>query len=403
MDSVPARAFFSQVYDDRVEKSREWIASICAALDIETFHLSGAASQTPGEEANRLIQRSDFLIALCTKKIATNDPSKFHTSQSVIEEIATARSNGKPILCFFENGVEVSGFLPSSSTYTYLENAENLTVADMAKIIRAVHETKLQSISRSDDIPQHTSVKSFTIPALTIVIELKNEEEGLYWEYTIERMLKFQEDYSLPILTAAYCMEHHEGCETPPHWKMEVERDGRLAETEHEVSHGFGSVEIRTRLIPPPKKNENVFIRERYRSPFLATIAKPKKKRDRVAFNGKHYDAYDGMAIISRVQALRLKYIFPKGFEITNVSPIVSTFSSKLDFPHTGEIERLLSSGALKVDEFDRQFTVELLVERPYYQYFYGVGWNAPDETELPNPIAQTAPPFEPIPDPHAE
>lgn len=395
MDSLASTAFFSQVYDDRVKNSREWITSICSSLDIQTYHLNRSAANTPGNEANRLIEKADFLIAFCTRKVATNEPDKFLTSPTILEEIATARARSKPILCFFEKGVEVTGFVPSSATYSFLDDAESLTNQDMASIIRSIHETKLQTLSRSQEVDSHTGSKNFVIPDLNILVQLKNSPAGLYWEYTLERTIQFQENHSLPFLSAAYCMEHREGCEEPPIWKIEVERELTSNHTvSHEVKNGFGSVEVRTKLSPDPAKGEKVFFRERYRSPHLATIFKP-KSQDLLGKQLNNFDAYDGMAIINRIENLSIRYVFPRGYRVRDVEPIVSTFSNSLDFPHQQEITRLKEVGAIRIEEFDRATTINLSVERPLYQYFYGVSWNAPTLEELPNAVAQRAPAFE--------
>jgi hypothetical protein len=372
-----------------VEDSITRVQQLCRALDVETFWVDRASSNTPSIDAKNKIEKADFLIAFCTRKDKVEGSPEYLTSTAVREEIAFAKAMDKRVICFFEEGVRADGFAGNMYTYSYLQNAESLTPTDLFDITQAIHRTKLHSVEKSDDVIHSTGIRNFSVSNFTILIELANTEHGLLWDYVIEKSYSFEAEHNLPLTHSAFCLENLPGRTRAPLYELEFRKNGNKVSPELSAVETPGCIEIKSTLVPAPRKGDNLFVRERYRSPYLAPIHAGQDIRHQIARGPVSLDAYDGICVISRIQTLRLIYQFPQGYDVRNLQPIVSTFSWSLDDVNEAEVSRLIRENCFRLEEFNNRTRAELIVERPLYQYFYGLGWTLPSEDDLPNKVAQ--------------
>lgn len=387
MDSLKAKAFFSRPFDDRVKGAVAAIEAICHGLDITTVAVSEASPDVPSTEANTLIRSSDFLIALCTKVHKIDSKDEFLTSTSVREEIAAAQALGKKVVFFFEQGVAPDGFAHNRATSKVLDNCESPTAADIESLVLGIHRTKLQAVRAAEDVFHATGVKNFHISRLMARFQLRNSPEGLLWEYTTEKDFVFEAEHDLPITSAAYCMQQLKGCECAPLHKGEFRRNGVDVFPKVDALKERGFIELKTRFDPLPKAGDRLFTREKFQSPFLGPIYSDNPLSP-VTIRGKKYNAYDGLAIVHRIQSFILRFVFPEHLDIRNFVPVVATFSKTLDYVNEDEVDRILGEHLLTVDSFDGSTIVSLDIDRPMYHYFYGIAWRLPPRLPESPPVA---------------
>jgi hypothetical protein len=335
----------------------------------------------PSTEANNLIKRADFLIALCSKVYKIENENLYLTSTAVREEIAAAQAMGKKVIFFFEECVKADGFAYNRATSQTLKDAASLSNNEIEKILKGIHETKLASIEHNDAIFHVPGVKNFHIPEVYARFELKNTPEGLIWEYIIEKNIVFEDTHDLPITSAAYCGEQFEGCTKSPNYQTEYLKNGKKEEPNIDVLTEPGFVQLKSTFDPLPKIGDTVFLREKYQSPFLGPIYADKPMKS-VKLGSKTYNGYDGISIIHRTHSIKLDIIFPEEVGFTNMSPIVATFSNTLDYIHEQEIEKITKSNWFSIETFDSITTARLRIDRPLYQYFYGLVWNLSEKAE---------------------
>ena len=392
MESFRATAYLAQVFDDRVKESISRIARVCEALDVATTWIDGASSASPVDEAKDKISECDFLIAFCTCKDKLDGCDEYHTSNAVREEIAIAKAKDKQVLCFLEKGVRPDGFSGSRSTYSILENAQNFTANDLYDIVKGIHKTKLKSVKSHPEIVHATGVNNYLIHDFTMEIELVNDKSiGLYWEYTTERRFVFEANHSEPLTHSAFCLEGDHLAQKPD-FKLEFYKNGTQVQPELDVRELHNGVDVKSIFSPPPSKGDEIFVRENYRSPFLNPIFDEQNLGIKMTIGSDTVSAYDGICIISRVRNLTIRYRFPKGYVVKDIQPVVATFSNQLDSINTEEVERLVSEKAFTTRSFNEITTAELNIQRPLYQYFYGLGWNVPSKGNLDWEVAAQPP-----------
>ncbi|MGE0409684.1 MAG: hypothetical protein AB7P23_10560 [Amphiplicatus sp.] len=335
-----------------------------------------------------MIEKANFLIAVCSRRNKVDGKSRYLTSTAVREEIAFANAFNKPIICFLEDGVEADGFAGSMYTYKVLQNAENLTPEDLFDIVQGVHDTKLRALDSHQPSLSFGGITNFVVPKLTMQIELCNGREGLYWQYVIEREMEFEADHDYDLVHSAFALEDLAEAKHSPIYDLELKRNGVKEQPTLTAIFSPGGVELKSRLQPRPRKGERVFVRERYRSPYLVPIHAGQKVQRGVEIDGVTLNAYDGVYIINRIHRLELRFVFPKGYVVDEIQPLVATFSNALDHLNDTEIKRLKHSDAFYRDEFDSTVTAGLKIDRPLYQFFYGLAWRLPEEASLPGKIA---------------
>lgn len=387
-DSIKATAFFSRPFEKRLSSSVALIETLCRGIDVETVCVDRPGSDVPAAEANSLIKDSQFLIALCTKVYKVDGQDKYLTSTAVREEIAAAQALGKRVIFFFEKGVAADGFARNRATSYDLDNAESLTNKDIQNILYGVHKTKLQSVSLSGDVFHASGVKNFHISKLRSQIELRNTSSGLLWEYTTEKHFQFESEHDLPITSAAYCMQQMKGCKSAPLHRTEYKRNGSPVTPNMEILQEPGFVEIKSRLSPLPLAGDKLLVRDRFQSPFLGPIYADNPLSP-IHIRGKRFNAYDGLAVVHRIQSLHMKFILPEDLGVASVSPVVATFSKSLDYINDDEIDRISSNNLLTTETFDGSFIATLNVDRPMYQYFYGIAWILPERTDAMPSVAE--------------
>jgi len=378
MESVRVRAFFSRPFDPRVAETVEYIKAICRGLDIEPICLDGAGTESPADEAKNLIETADFFIGFCPKSDKLEGKNQYITSRAVRDEVTLAKAFNKPIICFLEDGVKADGFLQSTTSYKILEDTESLTSKDFESIIHGIHKGKLRSLTGSPAILGLQDSKTFNIANMNVRFKLKKTEKGLLWDYVFELEYDFDQDHPQPLKHTAFSIEDAPVDSNPPLWKVSYTRNGMAEHPEISAIEKANIVDIKSTFSPPLKKGDKLIVKQHYQSPYLGAVHKEQNTCFDVRGKKGRLDGTEGLCIINRVQRLKISFVFPEGYLVENIQPLVTTFSNTLDDPIDREIERIINEKLWEVEQFDGETTVVMNLDRPLYQCFYGVGWILP-------------------------
>lgn len=226
------------------------------------------------------------------------------------------------------------------------------------------------------------------VTSFAMKLALVEAPGGLTWDYVIEREYRFETDYDQPLVHAAYCPQESSTYVHPPLCKLEFSLNGVEVLPELEFTTSPGKIAARSKFGRPLTPKDQVRVLERYRHPLLAPAFAEQSLLSPIEFAGKRFDGYDGLDVVSRIEELRLMYEFPRGYVPTGLQPVVGTFSYQFDQPNEHEIERLINEGCFKAKVFDKTYSAELTVQRPLYQYFYGVGWKLPVQSSFSTGVA---------------
>jgi len=393
--NVSSKAFFSRAFDSRVSEFVDCINKVASALNVETYHVDSASPKTPPKEAQKLIQNSDFLIALCTKSEKIEGCDEYTMSTAVREEIVVANTAEIPVLCFVEDKVRTDGFLGNRLTYEIIDNGELPSLDDIQRIVKGIYETKLSSLRFSQNISTAGLVSDFFYENIRMRIELLDLQEGYCWDYVIEKSLKFTGNDVQPLQHCAWAAASSADSDDPPIYNLEFLLNGRPVSPTLEEKIQKNSINVRSVFEPPLKKDDNLFVREKFRSPFLSPVHSNQMASHDISVLGDNYDIYDGLCVVQRIEQLSIEFVFPENYPISRVSPVVSTFSDTLDQIHERELNRLKQDGHFNVASFNSKRTYSIEIERPFYQYLYGIAWCLPAESELPLKLAESAVPWD--------
>lgn len=187
MQSVDISAFLSCSFKPEDGEVNSLIRAICEGLDFKLSNVSTGSSQLPLDKAKTIIESSDGLIAVCTPREELKDGT-FNMPQAVNDEIAFAYGIGRPILAFIEEGVNKGGFREKFRTYHEFNRSKITDHDEIQKIVRAIHEFKVDIIEDGDVVYGRDPSDSFA-EEMSHLLELRFDGDDFKWEYTTTKKL----------------------------------------------------------------------------------------------------------------------------------------------------------------------------------------------------------------------
>lgn len=376
MKSASVNVFFSCSFNGLDKDINSFFQSICLGLDVKCSNVDTAYSALPPDQAKKMINDSQGLIAICTRRTKIDD-DKYAMSSAVQDEISIAYACDLPVLMFVEEGVLVDGFKSNYGTYLYF-NREVLSKNEVfQKIIKAIHEFKMGMVS-DYDILVDQGIDDFYADYLYRLIELKYSCGDYFWEYTFTKKIKFVRSYKKALKTAAWAQ-----------FPMHMPSDAALIDWDiivHDGSKDFKiipdiqehtalSFEAMMKIEPNPEKDDfidfSVITRSKYFNPLWEDQV---DRRKLFNINDKDYFCVDGTLPIQRTKKAILEFRFPReyGLLIDEVVPVVGSYTSNLDYLVPSELERL----NLDKEYFAGNLTLRLCINSPLLHHYYGVAWN---------------------------
>lgn len=379
MQSIPTRAFLSHKFDDRIDWLIELVQTICNSLDIACENVDHSSSNLPIDEAQTIIENSNFLIALCTRDKEFSDGKGYSISNAVQQEITLAYKMQKPIALFAEEGVNLGGFYENMCTYDRINIENNMDTKLIEQLCKGIHREKVKSISENQFEISQEGTSHFYLENCNLLIKLTPSESGnLTWKYVLEKKYVFNSQYQFPLKFGAWAMNGDK--------KSEVSGNVEIIESNKEFKHiiiensTINSIHFTMTLDPFPKEGDFIKIRESISSDGLNLIFSDDSSSEALNFREKSYNCIDGFCVTTHCKELSIRIFFPKGYklDINDVTPIVGTFSHWVNYVIEREVDRIISNKLYHKKVFNDEIELSLDVSDPLYQHFYGFAWNPP-------------------------
>ncbi len=137
MPNAGIQVFLSQSFRDDDRRVVELVEAIAKAFGLLPVTVDSASPATPPREATRLLKKSAGLIAVVTRRDELTSGG-FRGPQAVYEEVAMADSHELPVMLFYENGIDISGFGRSFGTYMEFNRADLCGAETLRRLVASV-------------------------------------------------------------------------------------------------------------------------------------------------------------------------------------------------------------------------------------------------------------------------
>lgn len=376
MQSIDVNAFLSCSFNAEDKALNEFIRAICTGLDIKLANVSTGASALPLDKARALIENSDGLIAICTPREELTTGA-FNMPQAVNDEIAFAYGIGRPILAFVEVGVNKGGFREKFRTYHEFDRAKLTEAAEIEKIVRAIHEFKVEVIGEGEAAYALDRSDSYA-DELSHLIELKCSGSEFFWEYTTNKRIVFKRNSAKAFPTSVFSastVRVPEGA-APIEWEFEQldsTRSIKLVQTIDEQTPTC--VEARLRPEPAAHQGDQISYRTFSRSRYLIPLWEDEiDDEKRIYLEKGEFRVFEGLLFLHRTKKAKIEFRIAReyGLKARDLVPFVASYTSSVDFEVPAELERITISS----DDFGGALTVRMEIESALPGHLYGVAWN---------------------------
>lgn len=378
MESARMDIFFSCSFKQEDEAINKFFQSICSALDIKCINVDGAFREVPPEAAKKLINESQGLIAIATKRdlLASGE---FAMPAAVHEEISIAFGKDTPMLIFVEEGVKMDGMKTSFGTYQSFSREDLYSSTNLEKTIKAIHRLKLEVISPNDInyTPESTEMVADHYQQL---VELRREADDYKWIYSSNKRISFLDAYKghIPIAFWATVPAHVAPDEPNIHAEIILESHSRdlslKIETVKETPDCSRSL---VKVEPHPEKGDYIEYSTHVESKYFNPIFSQDIIEDKsIEYKGKRYQCIDGLIPIQRTKIAVLEFRFPRGFTLKkdDITFIVGSYTDEIDFIVESEIKRAV----IEYREIGGNLTARMEIESPLPRHMYAFAWNPP-------------------------
>lgn len=380
MQSSRIDIFFSSSFREEDEGVNKIFLSICNALDIKCTNVNGAHTSVPPEVARKQIDEVQGLIAIGTKRDHIGD-GKYAMPPAVLEELAMAYAKEIPILSFMEKDVQVDGMKGNFGTFMEFDR-EKLSNHDiLEKIIKSIHDFKLEIVSPYDLIYDHDSPEIVT-ENVKQLIELKESNGDFIWSYTIAKKIFFTNTFKRHIPVTFWPSVNINFPDDAPNLVTEIllknkSRDLLMTIDKKEETPSLSQNFIK--FEPHPEKGDFVEYETYLQSKYLNPIHKKDlKSSTSLDLDNKSFECMDGFIPINRTQKASIEFRFPRtyGLKKENVRFFVGSYTNEIDYI----VESEMSRAKLDISEIGGNLTVKIDLDSPLPRHVYGLAWNIPGE-----------------------
>jgi hypothetical protein len=382
MKSVAVNVFFSCSFSDEDKNVNNFFHSIAKALEVNCANVDTSYALTPPAQAKQMINDSQGLIAICTRRTKKDD-NEYIMPTAVQEELTMAFAMSLPVLMFVENEVLIDGFKSNYGTYKLFDRTKLKDDDMIHAIIKAIHEFKLMLVSDYNVLIDQ-GADEFYAEYLYRLLELKCSGDEYAWEYTNTKKLKFLKPYKKALKTAAWAefpFEVPSDAEVVD-WKIIVHggsKDFQIKETVQTLTPLC--FEALMKIEPHPEVDDyiefSVIAKSKYFNPLWLDQIDPKKKHN---IDEKDYYCIDGTIPIQRTKKAILEFRFPReyGMMQNDITPFVGSYTSNIDYLVPSELERFKPC----IDNFAGNLCVRMEINSPLLHHYYGIAWNPKNKTK---------------------
>lgn len=334
----------------------------------------------PPARAKELIADCAGLIAVLTRRepLAAGD---YEMPAAVREEVSIAYALGKRILIFAEMGVRLDGFMNNYATYMVfdrgaLDRPETLEQAlSSIRSFRVRAETELSDAARA-------AAGEFLTTFVRGLFALRYEYDRFVWFSSVTKRLEFERPLHREITTAVWPnLRWRRPIDAPPaEWGVTVNSSSRSfrAETRADVLEA-DHLEGRIRFAPAPERDDFIEYTRWFKSAYLNPLfadEMPDRAPPGIVLDGVPYHVFDGIMVTEPTRTLHYHCSFAGeyGLRAGELRPFVAEHPFALESVVPSEIGRTVTD----VTSFGSDIVVDLRVENPQTQLFYGLAWVLP-------------------------
>ena len=372
--------FLSCSFSPDDAKVTNFFKALCQGLRISCVNVTGADTSVPPARARELIADCEGLIAVLTKRepLAAGD---YEMPAAVREEVSIAYALGKRILIFAEAGVRLDGFMNNYATYMVfdriaLDRPETLEQAlSSIRTFRARAEAELHDARRA-------ATGEFLTSFVRGLFALRYESDRFVWFSSVTKRLEFQRPLHREITTAVWPnlrWKRPVGA-TPAQWGVTVNSSSRpfRAEIRADVLEA-DHLEGRIRFAPAPERGDFIDYTRWFRSAQLNPLfadEMPEGAPPGIVLDGVPYQVFDGVMVTEPTKALHYHCSFAGeyGLRAGELRSFVAEHPFVLESAVPSEMNRTVT----EVTSFGSDIVVDLRVENPLPQLFYGLAWVLP-------------------------
>lgn len=202
MVEVGFNLFFSCSINKRDKQVVEYFRAVCEGCHMTCANVDRASPRSPAREAKKMIQESDALIAIATKRQRRTD-GKYDMPPAVHLEIGMACGLGKPVLLFVEDGVSVEGLTDKVSTYASFEREKLWDARFLKDVIRSLYDLREEVLFRDRKVAAFAAAEYYS-ELSDVFVTLKKEAGHYVWNYNGTRRLVFTQKPKHPIKLSAW-------------------------------------------------------------------------------------------------------------------------------------------------------------------------------------------------------
>lgn len=377
MKSASIDVFFSCSFADDDRDVNDYFYAICKAMDIRCVNVGTAYSVTPPEKAKLLINDSQGLIVIATKRTKIDD-KKYNMPSAVHDEISIAFGLDTPLLMFVEDGVVLDGFIHNYGTHLRFDKDKLYTSEFIEKAIAGVHGFKMDILSPHELIVDQDT-NEFYAEYQHQLFELKEDSCCDYtWEYSINKKLIFKKLYKRAFKTGVWATVKSTIADNAKLVDWDIKVEGGSKDFKINVikeKHTADCFEALLKIEPHPEPDDfieySITSSSKYFNPIWEEdINEP----NLLTINDNHYSCFDGVIPIVRTKKSITEFRFPRsyGLDKKDIVPFVGSYTSNIDYLVDSELER----ANIQVDSIAGNITVRIDVNSPLLRHEYGVAWN---------------------------
>ncbi len=379
MESARIDCFFSCSFSDTDREVNDFFRSICIGLDLRCINVGHASASTPPEQAVKMIDSSQLLIAICTRRNKIDD-NKYVMPQAVQSEISIAYGKDVPVLMFVEEGVELAGFYGNFGSYLQFDRNNLINPDNIQKFVKSIHEAKVQVLA-----PHQIGVSQGASDAfaeyVNHLVELKKVDNEFYWEYSNTKKLVYisssKRGFNISFWSTAPAIIPKDWPKIE--WRYDLHSSTRGINLLPIVNnHSSSQIDVVMKLEPNPDAGDiieySTSISSRYINPIWSDEV---RDGSYVQFDDGEYLCSDGLVCAHRTKKAVIEFRFDRDFKISknDIRPFVGSYTSTLDYEVPSELKRAVT----RIEEFGKYLIIRMEIDSPLPGHMYGLAWNPPD------------------------
>jgi len=380
MPDYGINVFFSCSFDKSDKEVVEYFRSMCEGFHMSCTNVDKATHHSPVREAEKMIQRSNALIVIATRRQERKN-GKYIMPPSCQVEVGMALGLAKPVLLFAENGVSIEGFTEKIGAYARFNRGKLWDTKFLKNTIRSLHELREEVVFRERRMPPLAAVEYYS-DLSDVFVTLKKKAGHYLWSYNGTRRLVFTQLPKHPIKLSAWASVPTKNVNQNKtmKWGYSIDDSSRKFKLKTQSERqSADSVHVSLKISPSPKSGDYIVLSQYHESPFLNPIYMEdlSVKTPFVVLNSHRYYVGDGVLMTINTKKLKILFSFPTKYGLgkNSFAPYVGTVvgNSILHVVKT-EIDRM----KCEINTFGQNIIASLEIDNPMLLLQYGLAWNPP-------------------------